>query len=106
MSLISQAVQDMLASQFASELAYGVDEYPDGTSIVRYGPAAARSLEMAKQASGKGTLTFADLMLGQLYQVLMTEDVAELRFRLTGLLAQGLQWREALDRRHYEQQGE
>lgn len=102
--IVSPAVQDIIASQFASELEYGVDDYPNGCDEKFYARAAGLYLAAAKMAARAGKLTFADLMLGQLYRVLTTEDIDELRFQLTGLLTQGLQWREALDRRKAEAQ--
>lgn len=96
---LSAAVQDVLASKFASELEYGVDDYPDGTSKEFWGKSSDLYLAIAKQQAREGRLTFRDLMLGQLYRCLATEDIDELRHQLTGLITQGLQWREALDRR-------
>lgn len=101
--LVTPAVQDILASKFASELAYGVDDYPDGVSTIVYGGAAQVFLANAKLAGREGRLTFADLMLGQLYTALATEDPEELRRQVTCLVTQGLQWREALDKRQATQ---
>lgn len=99
MTLLSPAMQDVIVSKFASELDYGIDDYPDGCSERFYSRPADLYLVAAKAAAVAGSLTFADLMLGQLYKVLATEDIDELRHQLTGLITQGLQWREALDRR-------
>lgn len=97
--IITQAMQDVIVSQFASELAYGVDDYPNGTDEAYYARSAEVYLAAAKAAARTGKLTFADLMLGNLYGALATEDPTELMYRVTGLVTQGLQWREALDRR-------
>lgn len=99
MTLVSPAVQDVIANQFLTELNYGIDDYPDGTSERRYAEVATLAMDELREAARVGATTFAHFMTAQFYKTLECEDPDRLRHHLTALLVQGVQWREALDRR-------
>lgn len=96
--LISMTIQTILIEQMRDELKYGVQHYPDGTTV-----AMAQQLDafqdLAARAMADRQLTWTHLLLCQTYQALAREDSGELYKCLSYLGRTVVQWMEDLDAR-------
>ena len=99
MTLISKAQEDVIVRCFETWLKFGSGEWGYGNDPQFYARQKEIYLEHSKQAARAGRLTFADLLLGQLYCVLASDGPGELRHQLVAMAAEVIDWIEAIDRK-------
>lgn len=114
------AAQDVTTERARQDAKWGEQNHPDGTGersiplgrIVYHGPAVPENGDkhyafglalMAKQATDQaaraGTVTWADILLEEVFEALAEGDTARLRTELIQVAAVAQQWAEAIDRR-------
>ena len=102
------SINDVLAEREAQDAKWGEQNHPDGTGpdrhLMNYWPLSTSQLCKAARnrtdwAAKMGVVTFADILLEEVFEALAEDDPSALREELVQVAAVAVQWVEAIDRR-------
>jgi hypothetical protein len=92
------ALAQVRNERIAQDIKWGQQNHPDGTNL-RFEERANAARVMADIAADEGNLTWADILLEEVYEALAETDNADLRAELIQVAAVCVAWVEAIDRR-------
>lgn len=106
----TDALAEVSAERERQNLKWGEQNHPNGTgddllllrelpnSLPRYGMLARLAKNATDRHAAIGTVTFADILLEEVFEAMAENDPAKLRAELIQVAAVATQWVEAIDR--------
>lgn len=106
------SINDVLGERDAQDAKWGEQNHPDGTGprgvflrhrglyrVNTFKGLADTTRSVTDSRTKAGTLSFADILLEEVFEALAESDPAKLRTELVQVAAVAVQWVEAIDRR-------
>lgn len=111
MGAIEDILQEVYQERKRQQLKWGRQDHPDGTgpgenshladdiaSVYEYGELAGIFTELTDDHAEYGTLTYADILLEEVFEAMAESDKTKLRYELVQSGAVIVAWIEKLDR--------
>ncbi|WP_329168330.1 hypothetical protein OG709_29980 [Streptomyces sp. NBC_01267] len=98
----ARVLADVKRERDAQDAIFGVQDLPDGTGGPLYECMANTVRQECDRAFEVGRGTFGDVFLEEVYEAMAETDPAKLRAELIQVVAVGVKWIEAIDRRAAE----
>jgi hypothetical protein len=93
-------LHDVRKERDAQDAQWGSNrDHPDGTGIGHYQEMATYYRAICQRHADQGTVTWTDIFLEEVYEVLAESDPAKIRAELIQAIAVGAAWVEGIDRR-------
>lgn len=97
---LADVLEEVRCERLRQHEKWGEQSHPDGTGPNPHRiPWAATAQSVTDHNAKTGALTFADILLEEVCEVLEETDPAKLRAELVQVAAVAVQWIEAIDRR-------
>lgn len=97
--LTAGVLNEVLNERARQEEKWGEQNHIDGTDVERFGPTATGQKAQVDAAARRGTLTYLQILLEEVYEAAAEVDPGKLRAELVQVAAVAVAWVECIDRR-------